>query len=68
MRRHLGRSPHQEIRRVQIQRACELLVETDLTVAEIARQCGFTRPTYFMREFRNRAGKTPSQFRREFRR
>lgn len=68
MRQHLGRSPHQEIRRVQLQRACELLAETDLTVAQVARQCGFTRPTYFMREFRNRVGQTPSQFRRESRR
>src|SRR5262249_29800449 len=37
----LGRTPKQEILRVQLERAKQLLAETDLTVAEVAAKCGF---------------------------
>ena len=43
MRELIGRTPHQEIRRVQMNRARELLSGSKLTLAEIADRCGFCR-------------------------
>ena len=60
----LGRTPHEEIRRVQIERARQLLRETNLRVADVAGACGFRQPNYFMRVFREETGQTPTAFRR----
>ena len=38
-RKLIGRTPHEEIVRVQLDRVKELLSETDLTLTEIARRC-----------------------------
>jgi LacI family transcriptional regulator len=38
----IGRTPKQEMLRIQLERAKQLLAETDWTVAEIALQCGFS--------------------------
>ncbi|MFD7986157.1 helix-turn-helix transcriptional regulator [Kitasatospora indigofera] len=42
----------------------DLLVGADLSIAEIARTCGFTDPLYFSRRFRTTRGIAPSDFRR----
>ncbi len=39
--------------------ARRLLVETDLSVEEIGRRCGYRNPTYFVRVFRRAHGVTP---------
>jgi len=66
-RRILGRSPHAEIRRVQIARAKELLARTELTVERVARQSGFQYVQYMRQVFRRETGMTPGQFRRRSR-
>ncbi len=43
--------------------ACRLLRDTDIPIADIARQTGFTSAAYFTRAFRSSTGKSPSQFR-----
>ena len=65
-RNALGRMPAQEIRRARIRRAQRLLLETDLTIAEIAPLVGFpgrTGPKGFCEQFRREAGMPPSAFR-----
>jgi LacI family transcriptional regulator len=37
----IGHTPSEEIRRVRLNRVCELLAGTDLSVQEIAERCGF---------------------------
>ncbi len=59
----LGHSPKTEILRVQIQRAKQLLAETDLPLAVIAEKTGFTHPEYFNVAFKNKVGVTPGRFR-----
>lgn len=61
----LGRSPHQEIVRMQINRVKELLVGTALPVAEIAGRAGFD-PEYVSLVFKQETGLTPSEFRKQF--
>jgi LacI family transcriptional regulator len=62
---YFGRSPKQEMIRVQIERAQELLTQTDLALAEVARRCGYAHFKDLCRAFRARLGTTPSAYRRE---
>ena len=66
-RKALGRSPYQEIRRVQIERAKLLLSRTDRPVHEIADACGFKEPRQLSTAFQERIGLTPRQYRRHAR-
>jgi len=61
----LGRSPHHEILRVRIQRAQELLRETDLSLETIACQTGFRSRKYLGDAFRRETGCSPGAFRRQ---
>ena len=51
------------VRDRQIQRAEELLRDTELSLEEIARQCGFTNILTFRRNFRAVTGVNPSEYR-----
>ncbi len=55
-------SATQLIRQVRLDRAKELLRTSNLTVAEIAYQTGFTDPSYFTRIFSREIGVTPTEF------
>ncbi|MFW5841548.1 MAG: substrate-binding domain-containing protein [Planctomycetota bacterium] len=59
----LGRTPHEEIRRIQMERGRELLSQSTLSVAEIAQRCGFSRSNYFAETFGKHHGQTPTEFR-----
>lgn len=63
-RRHLGRTPREEIRRIRVERALALLCDTELPITKIAALCGFDRPELLTRAFRRELNATPSQFRK----
>jgi LacI family transcriptional regulator len=63
--RLVGRTPAAEIRRVRIEDAKRLLVESDRSIANISRATGFGHQDLFSRVFRRAVGLTPSQFRRQ---
>jgi len=63
-RRQTGFSPIEWFNRLRIQWSCELLDTTQLSVAEIARQTGFSDPFYFTRCFRRVVGVPPRKYRR----
>lgn len=62
-KRFLGRTPHEEIVRVQIQRVKELLSETDLPLAVVAERAGFAHVEYLSVVFKKKAGMPPSRYR-----
>lgn len=64
MQAAMGRTPNQEILRVRIGRARELLIETDLSLESIARQTGFRNHKYFGDAFHRLTGCRPGEFRR----
>jgi len=66
-RQHLGRSPQNEIRIVQLNRAKQLLAETDHALHRIAEIVGFEHAEYFNVAFKRAFGCTPGQFRRDSR-
>ena len=47
--------------------ACDLLRDTDKSLAEIADGCGFCDQSYFTRVFQDVKGMTPKPFRDEYR-
>ncbi|APZ93376.1 XylR family transcriptional regulator [Fuerstiella marisgermanici] len=59
----LGRSPHEELTRLKLERIKELLTETDLSLSEIARRTGFEHDEYMCVFFRKLEGMPPGQFR-----
>lgn len=59
----LGRTPADELRRVRLERAKQLLRDTDLPVEEVATQCGFLYANTLARNLREQIGLTPSAFR-----
>ena len=65
IRKYLGRTPQEEIRHVQIKRARELLLTTDLTTERIAELCGFEHTEYFHVVFKRITKTTPGEFRRQ---
>jgi LacI family transcriptional regulator len=66
-RKVLGRSPHEELRQARLDCAKKLLLETDWTLAEVARAAGLTTAPYLNYVFRRETGCTPAEFRRRFR-
>ena len=59
----LGRTPHQEILRLKVARAEQLLAETDLSLAAIAERTGFRHAEYLSVAFKRATGRTPGRFR-----
>lgn len=66
-RKAVGRTPHQEVRRVRLLRAQQLLLETDHNISEIALSAGFCSLAHLGHVFRKDLQKTPAQYRREHR-
>jgi LacI family transcriptional regulator len=60
----LGRAPAAEIRRVRLERAKELLAETDLPIPQVAEAAGFGSPEYLAFALRTECGQTPLRFRK----
>lgn len=61
-----GETPHRYLQRRRIERAMELLRETDRTVTEISYDVGFNSFGTFSRTFSAVAGESPTRFRERF--
>lgn len=61
----LQRSPAQEIRRVHIERAKQLLAQTNLAVPQVAAASGFNYVEHMIPLFRRTVGMTPLSYRRQ---
>jgi AraC-like DNA-binding protein len=62
-RKATGQTPIEYLVRLRIQRAMDLLRNSDLTVTEIALEVGFNDSNYFTRQFRRIVGDPPRSFR-----
>lgn len=63
-REQLGRTPHAEIRHVQLERARQLLIESEIPLKQVAQLAGFVHVEYFNYFFKQSIGQTPGAFRR----
>lgn len=55
------------VEHLRVSRACQLLMESDLTLAQIAAETGFYDQSHLCRHIRRRLGKSPGQIRQESR-
>ena len=60
----VGVTPHVYLTQKRVERAQEMLVQTDLSLAEIAIAVGFFDQGHLARHFRYMTGATPREFRR----
>lgn len=65
-REQTGTTPLQWLVTVRVQRAKELLEESDMLIDQIAAQAGFDSPVTFRTRFRSVVGLTPTEYRRRF--
>jgi AraC-like DNA-binding protein len=64
--REYGLPPQQYLKRLRIQTACRLLVDTREYIAAIAQRCAFADQSHLTREFRRVTKTTPAAYREEF--
>ena len=58
-RRYLNRSPKRYYMELRLQKARNLLLQTDMSVINVALACGFTSPSHFSKCYRAQYGTTP---------
>lgn len=63
--KHMGESPKVYLERFRIQQACILLVQTALSVNEIAGSVGYDDQLHFSKVFRKLKGVSPKEYRRK---
>jgi len=61
----LGAAPYAYVQKLRLQKAQQLLVRTDRTVAEIGQQVGHPDPYHFSRIFRRNFGVSPAGYRKQ---
>ena len=59
----VGYSPIAYLTAVRIKHSMELLVQTDLTIEEIAKACGYLNGNYFCKVFRRSTNTSPKKYR-----
>ena len=57
-----GRSPYQFVKEIRLDKARELLIDGQLTVARVAQAVGYASVSHFISEFRGRFGVTPRTY------
>lgn len=60
-----GKTPSQFVNSIRLQRAKELILDSNLNVSEVAYQVGFSDPNYFSRMFKKEFGTPPGNFGKE---
>jgi YesN/AraC family two-component response regulator len=60
-----GSSPSRYLTDLRMRQAKKYLMDTDLTVREIAARVGYPDPFHFSRSFKNAVGISPAQYREE---
>jgi len=62
-RKHYKTTIGEFIRKRRIEKACEMLANTDTALSEIALTCGFSDQSHFCATFKSHTGLTPAKFR-----
>ena len=62
-KQEIGKTPVSFINEYRIEKACEMLSESELPVFEIALSVGFDNFSYFIRKFREYKGVSPKKYR-----
>jgi len=63
-----GLSPNADLIRIKVAYAKKLLTDTDASILDISKECGYSSVEYFIRLFSERTGKSPLQYRKAVKR
>lgn len=61
-----GTTCRQDVINSRLALAEKLLLNNDRTIGSIAEECGYENDSYFMRQFKQQRGYTPTEYRRKF--
>jgi AraC family transcriptional regulator, dual regulator of chb operon len=64
MREHLGQTPSAWVNERRLEHAARMLESSNLTITEIAAECGFENLSYFHRLFQRKYGMSPLKYRK----
>jgi AraC family transcriptional regulator len=59
----MGIAPYQYVIQQRVERAKQLLQQTEVTISDIALECGFANQSHFTKHFRKFTGITPKAYR-----
>ena len=62
-RERVGQSPHRYLAELRLDAAQRMLISSELSIAEIAAECGYSTATHFSTAFARRFGMSPTSFR-----
>ena len=62
-----NRSPNEWVRIIRLRRAQQMLATTDLSIAEICYDTGFSTPSYFTKCYKDYFGELPNEYRKRIR-
>lgn len=62
-KRQYGTTPHQWLIEARLERAMELIRDTQMTVTEVALEIGYDNVSHFIKAFKTKYGQTPKQTR-----
>lgn len=62
---YFGKSIIEEMIQFRIDKAKEFLEKDDMTITDIAKECGYSSYNYFVRQFKKSEGISPTDFRRK---
>jgi LacI family transcriptional regulator len=65
--RAIGRSMGDELRRVRLDRARQLVIETNMDLLQVALECGFSDLPHLSKSFKHTFGSSPSHYRKQCR-
>ena len=64
-KKKMGVSPQEYLMQCKLDRACQLLRDTDASIQDISRRVGYDNPLTFFKIFRTRFGRSPTAYREE---
>lgn len=64
-KKEMGTTPQLYLLNVRLEFAADLLIGGDLSIAEVASTSGFNSTAYFIKQFKNKYGKTPKKYARD---
>lgn len=63
-KKETGISFWEYVNQLRMDKAMELLTETDLRIGDVAEETGWENPNYFSTQFKKKTGKTPVEYRK----
>lgn len=63
---YFGQMPHAFLNSYRLERACVMLINTNLSITDVAYNCGFYDASYFVKVFKKAKNITPKKFRESY--